>query len=76
MSSAERRVVHGEDDRGEPLGEPEPPPSRPSMTKGNSTTNTVPSSAPSSDPRPPMITMATYWMVRNSENASAETKPR
>ena len=39
-------------------------------------TNTVPSTAPSIEPMPPMITMATYWMVRKSEKASAETKPR
>ena len=46
------------------------------MMYGKRVTKVAPSSAPSSEPMPPMITMARYWMVRNSENASTETKPR
>ena len=47
-----------------------------SIPYGKSTTNNVPSKAPSREPMPPMITVATYWIVTNSGKASAETKPR
>src|SRR5690606_39159208 len=45
------------------------------MRWGTVMTNAAPSTDPSTEPRPPMITMARYWMRRWMSNASTDTNP-